>query len=103
MTPGPVRVGTRYRQTRGPRQAVEQLELTRLVPDRTVEIEGSIGAFQSRVDELEPTARGTRLTNRVELDRGCRLDRSPTSSGRIRSSVADNLDVLKGLLEGRGR
>lgn len=105
VTPGPVGVGTRYRQTRVvPRPAVELLELTRLVPDRTVEVEGSIGAFRARVRyELEPTAHGTRLTNRVELDP--RVPLGPLTGlvgGRIRSSVAENLGVLKGLLEGRG-
>ena len=104
VTPGPVGVGTRYRQTREvPRPAVELLELTRLVPDRTVEVEGSIGAFRARVRyELEPTAHGTRLTNRVELDP--RVPLGPFAGlvgGRIRSSVAENLGRLKGLLEGR--
>jgi Polyketide cyclase / dehydrase and lipid transport len=106
VTPGPVAVGTRYRQTREvPRPAVELVELTRLVPDRTVEVEGPIGAFRARVRyELEPTAHGTRLTNVVELDPPVPI--GPLSGlvgGRIRSSVAKNLVVLKGLLEGSGR
>ena len=106
VTPGPAGVGTRYRQTReAPRPAVELLELTRLVPDRTVEVEGSIGAFRARVRyELQPIAVGTRLTNRVEL--GPPVPLGPLTdlvSGRIRSSVAENLGVLKGLLEGRER
>jgi hypothetical protein len=106
VTPGPVGVGTRYRQTRGaPRPAVELLELTRLVPDRTVEVEGSIGSFQARLTyEFVPIAVGTRLTNRVELDPPVPL--GPLTGlvgGRIRSSVAENLGVLKALLEGRER
>lgn len=90
---------------RRPRPAVELLELTRLIPDRTVEVEGSIGAFQARLTyELQPTAVGTRLTNRVELDPPIPLGPlADLVAGRIRSSVADNLGVLKGLLEGRGR
>jgi hypothetical protein len=106
VTPGPVGVGTRYRQVREvPRAAVELLELTGLVPDRTVQVEGSIGGFRARVGyELEPSALGTRLTNRVELDPRVPLGPLTNLVGRrIRSSVADNLDVLKGLLEGRGR
>ncbi len=106
VTPGPVGVGTRYRQTREvPRPAVELLELTRLVPDRTVEVEGSIGAFRARVRyELEPTAQGTRLKNLVELDPQVPLGPlTDLVGGRIRSSVAENLGVLKGLLEGGGR
>ena len=70
--------------------------------DRTVEVEGSIGPFRARVTyELEPTARGTMLTNHVELEP--RVPLGPLSGfvgGRVRSSVAQNLGVLKGLLEG---
>jgi hypothetical protein len=54
--------------------------------------------------ELEPTAHGTRLTNRVELDP--RVPLGPLSGlvgGRIRSSVAENLGVLRGRLEVGGR
>ena len=106
VTPGPVGVGTRYRQTREePRPAVELPELSGLVPDRIVEVEGSIGAFRARVRyELQPPAVGTRLTNRVELDPPVPLGPlTDLVAGRIRSSVAENLGVLKGLLEGRER
>ncbi len=69
ITPGPVGIGTRYRQTRSiPRPAVEYLQISGLEPGRSVEVTGTLGPFQARLSyELEPSPVGTRLRNRVEL------------------------------------
>ena len=57
VTPGPVGIGTRYRQTRSvPRPAVEFLEISGLEPGRSVEIAGTLGPFQARLAyELGPS------------------------------------------------
>jgi uncharacterized protein YndB with AHSA1/START domain len=107
VSPGPIGVGTRYRQTRSvPRPAVETLEVTQLDPDRRIEVVGDLGPFRAHLTyDLSPTALGTRLTNAVELDpHGALGLLGNLLSGRIRASVAENLGVLRTLLEdGRAR
>ena len=104
LTPGPVRVGTRYRQVRSvPRPGVENLEITSLDPGRRLELAGVLGPFPGRLSyEIESIPGGTRLTNDVELDPPIPLGPVGDVLGRrVRGSVADNLAVLKDLLEGR--
>jgi len=69
-TPGPVAVGTTYRQVRSvPSPAVETLTVTRLDPDRRLDVEGRLGPFDARLSyELEPDGEGTRLVNSVRLE-----------------------------------
>jgi uncharacterized protein YndB with AHSA1/START domain len=106
VTPGPVGVGTQYRQERSvPSRAVEMIEVTRLEPPRRVEVTGRIGPFDAQLTyELAPTNAGTRLTNTAELE--------PTRpfglvggifAGPIKASVGENLMVLKSVLESRPR
>jgi hypothetical protein len=99
---GPVGVGTRYQQTRlVPRPAVEELTVTQLVPDSRVEIVGDLVSYRAHLTyELESTASGTRLTNSVELDPSGALRLvGGLLTGRIQTAVAENLGVLRSLLE----
>ncbi len=102
ITPGPIDVGTRFRQTRSvPRPSVETLEVTRLQPGLLIEVVGHLAAIPARVRyEIAAHPRGTRLMNSVELD-----PRGPLGlvgglfSDRVRASVAENLSVLRTILE----
>lgn len=102
MTPGPVAVGTRFRQVRTtPRQQVETLEVTRFVPGRILEIEGELASLRARLSyEVTETAEGSRLTNRVALDvPGLMGLVGGVLGGRIQASVAQNLETLRDILE----
>ena len=102
VSPGPVGVGTRYQQSRSvPRSAVEMLEVTELQADSRIEVAGDLGPFRAHLTyELAPTAGGTRLTNSVDLDPPGALGLfGGLFTGRIQASVAENLGVLRTLLE----
>jgi hypothetical protein len=102
VTPGPIAVGTRYRQTRSvPRPGVEMLEITALEPSRRIGVNGKIGPFDARLSyELAPNGSGTRLTNIAELDPPIPLGPiGAVLGGRIKSSVAENLGILKTVLD----
>jgi hypothetical protein len=104
LTPGPVRVGSRYRQERSaPRPGVEAIEITSLDPGRRFGIAGTLGPFQSRLSYgVEPIDGGTRVTNEVELESPIPLGPLGEVLGnRVRGAVAENLAVLKRLLEDR--
>ena len=104
VTPGPVAIRTQYRQTRSvPRTAVEVIEITGLEEDRRVDVAGRLGPFAARLSyELAASPTGTRLTNRVEREPPVPLGPFGDVLGsRIRTSVAENLHVLKQLLEGQ--
>src|ERR687892_218820 len=66
-SPGPVGVGTTYRQTRSvPSRSDERFEVTAFEPPRRVEVQGQIGPFQARISYLlEPSGSGARLRNAV--------------------------------------
>jgi hypothetical protein len=103
LTPGRVEVGTRFRLERtAPQRAVEELEVTALRPDEQVQIAGRLGPFDARISyDLQAVPIRTRLVNSVELDPTLPLGLlGGLMSGRIRSAVAENLTVLKGVLEG---
>jgi len=104
VTPGPIGIGTQYRQSRSvPRPAVEVIEITGLEQGRRVEVAGTLGPFRARLSyEFVATPIGTRLTNRVELEPPVPLGPfGDLLGGRVRTSVAENLQVLKRLLERR--
>jgi Polyketide cyclase / dehydrase and lipid transport len=106
VTPGPIGVGTRYRQTRSvPRPGVEMLELTGLDPLRRIEVTGKLGPFDARLTyELAPSGSGTRLTNTADLEPPRPLGFvGGLFGGQIRASVAENLGTLKMVLERGGR
>jgi uncharacterized protein YndB with AHSA1/START domain len=104
LSPGPVRVGTAYRQTRSvPRRSEESFEVTVFEPPSRLAIRGRIGPFQATAGYLlEPVAGGTRLTNHVELEPSSALLRlvGPLAVPSVKAAVARNLTALQGLLEG---
>ena len=104
LSPGPVGVGTAYRQTRTiPRRTEEGFEVTDFEPPSRLAIHGRIGPFQATAGYLlEPVAGGTRLTNHVELEPSSALLRlvGPLAVSSVKAAVARNLTALKGLLEG---
>ena len=103
ITPGPVGVGTRFRLTRSvPQPAVETLEITAFEPLRRIDVAGRLGPFDARLAyEVTPIDHGTRLTNTAELEAPMPLGFvGGLFGGPVRASVAENLDVLKALLEG---
>jgi adenylate cyclase len=106
VTPGPVTVGTRYRQTRSvPRPSTEELVITALEPNRLIEVDGTLGQFPAHLSyQLESSGAGTALTNAVDLQtEGALRLIGPLVRSRVRQSVADNLDKLKSLLESSSR
>ena len=100
---GPVRVGTRYRQTRSvPSRSVEGFEVTVFEPARRLAIDGQIGPFQATISyELETRAGATRLVNKVDLDPSQAMLRlaAPLATPRIKAAVAQNLGKLRLVLE----
>lgn len=105
LTPGTIRVGTAYRQTRHtPSRSVEYLRITALEPDELIAISGDLGPFSSVVSyTLESAGMSTRLDNRIQLEPvGPARLAAPVISGVITRSVADNLTTLKQNLEHRG-
>jgi carbon monoxide dehydrogenase subunit G len=106
VSPGPVGVGTTYRQTRSaPSRSEEAFEVTVFEPASQLEVQGGLGPFTARVSYLlEPTGSGTRLTNTVDLGSSGLLTLvAPVATSRVKHAVAANLDTLKQLLEGGGR
>ena len=106
VSPGPVGVGTTYRQTRSvPRSSEEAFEVTVFEPARRLEVRGEIGPFRARTSYLlDPTASGTTLTNAVDLESsGLLTPVAPLATSRVKNAVAANLDKLRQLLEGSGQ
>jgi uncharacterized protein YndB with AHSA1/START domain len=102
LTPGPPGVGTRYLQTRTiPVHTEESLEIIEFAPPHNVTVQGTLNAMPAHLTyTLHPTDDTTTLTNTIDL----RLPRAlnllaPVALGRIKSAVAENLAVLKQLLE----
>lgn len=65
LTPGPTRVGMRWRETRkaGPGSATVELEVTAFEPDRLMTIVGTIaGTRYTSTFRFEPIAEGTRVS-----------------------------------------
>jgi uncharacterized protein YndB with AHSA1/START domain len=102
ITPGPVAVGTRYRQTRSiPRPATEILEIAVLAPHERIEVRGHLAEMPAHlIYVLEEHSSGTVLTNAVSLDvEGPARLLAPVLSRRIAPAVASNLSGLKTRLE----
>ena len=106
VSPGPVEVGTTYRQTRSaPSRSQEAFEVTVFEPASRLEVHGGLGPFTARVSYLlEPAGSGTRLTNTVDLEAsGLFTLVAPLATSRVKHAVAANLDTLKQLLEAGGQ
>ena len=102
LTPGAIRVGTAFRQTRHtPSRSVEYLSITALEPDELIAINGDLGPFSSTVDyALYRDGTSTRIDNRIQLEStGAARIVAPVVSRSIARSVADNLTTLKQKLE----
>jgi hypothetical protein len=104
-TPGPVGVGTTYRQLRSiPSRSEEGFQVTAFEPTSRLEIHGDIGPFTATISYLlAPTNAGTHLTNAVDLEPASGALRllAPLAASRVKTAVAANLDTLKQLLETR--
>ena len=102
-SPGPVGVGSTYRQIRSePSRREEGFEVTVFEPTRRLTIDGEIGPFHARVDyRLEPIEGATRLINGVELRPSSAVSKvlAPFARSRVKAGVAENLDTLKQILE----
>lgn len=101
-SPGPTGVGTRIRQRRTiPNPSEEVLEVTEFEPDRRLVLRGTLGPFDGVMRyDVEPSEIGTRLTNSADLHaRGLLAVAAPLAAGRVGEAVAENLGVLKRLLE----
>jgi uncharacterized protein YndB with AHSA1/START domain len=102
-SPGPVGVGTTYRQVRSvPRRSEEGFEVTAFEPASRLAIHGDIGPFTATVDYLlAPEGDGTRLTNTVDLEPPAGPLRlvAPLATSRVKEAVAANLDTLRRILE----
>jgi carbon monoxide dehydrogenase subunit G len=103
-SPGPVGVGTTYRQTRSvPTRSEERFEVTTFEPPRRLEVQGQIGPFRARIGYLlEPAGSGTRLRNLVDLGSSGPLTLvAPLVTSRVKHAVAANLETLEQLLSTR--
>jgi Polyketide cyclase / dehydrase and lipid transport len=102
-SPGPVGVGTSYRQLRSiPSRSEEGFQVTAFEPTSHLEVHGDIGPFTATISYLlRPTEDGTRLTNVVDLQPASGPLRllAPLAASRVKTAVAANLDTLKQLLE----
>jgi hypothetical protein len=103
ICPGPVGVGTTYRQIRSlPSRSEEGFQVTVFEPTSRLEIHGDIGPFTATLSYLlAPLGNGTRLTNSVDLQPTSRALRllAPLAALRVKTAVAANLRTLKQLLE----
>jgi uncharacterized protein YndB with AHSA1/START domain len=102
ITAGPVRVGSRYQQSRTiPVHSEESLEVIEFEPDRRLAIRGTLSSLPGQIGyTLSPNGNATTVTNTVELQPPHTLSLvAPLAAHRIKSAVAANLDVLKRTLE----
>jgi uncharacterized protein YndB with AHSA1/START domain len=102
VTPGPLAVGTRYHQVRTvPTRQEESLEVVDLEHGRRLILEGTLSMLPARLEyDLVPQGGGTVVTNTVELDVPPPLVLvSLVATRRIKPAVAENLAVLKTILE----
>jgi carbon monoxide dehydrogenase subunit G len=99
---GEVGVGTVYRQIRSlPHPMEESLEIAEYEPDRRLVVRGGLGVFGGGLAYLlEPVGDATRLVNDVELTAsGPRAALAGVARHAIKQAVAQNLEVLKKILE----
>ena len=102
VTPGPITVGSVYRQTRTvPQQAIETLEITQFDPSERIEVRGVLAQMPALVSyELNESGSGTELINTVNLEpEGAFRLVAPVFNRRIKRAVGNNLIDLKTQLE----
>ena len=108
LTSGQVGVGTRYRQLRTlPSRSEEEFEVVEFEPDRRLSLDGDLALFHGRASyDLEAAGETTTLTNSMDFQASGALNLvAQLTTRRVQSAVAENLGVLKKLLESdpRGR
>lgn len=109
LTPGPVGVGTRFRETRVMfgKEATETLEITAFDPPRLMAIEAdSCGAHFRSEFAFAPEGQGTRVTLRMQTRAVSLLARlmSPLSRlmmGTMRKAIAGDMEAVRAKLESR--
>ena len=102
LTSGQVGVGSRYRQLRTlPSRSEEEFEVVEFEPDRRLSLDGDLALFHGRVSyDLEAAGDTTTLTNSMDLQASGALNLvAQLATRRVQSAVAENLGVLKELLE----
>jgi carbon monoxide dehydrogenase subunit G len=103
VTAGPVAVGTRYHQVRTvPTRQEETLEIAELDQPRRLTVRGTLSTLPAQLDyELESRGGTTVVTNTVELTvPGPLVLVSVLATRRVKPAVAQNLQVMKQVLEG---
>lgn len=104
IDPGPVGVGSEFRQIRKvPSRSVETIRIDEYEPPTRLVITGRLGPFSARLAyQLESRHDRTSLVNQVDLTpQGAARLLAPVASRTIGAAVADNLEVLKSILEQR--
>lgn len=102
VTPGPIAVGSVYRQTRTvPQPAIETLEITQFDPSERIEVRGVLAQMPALLSYvLNEDGTGTELINTVNLDpKGPFRLVAPVLNRRIKQAVGKNLLDLKTQLE----
>jgi uncharacterized membrane protein len=100
VTPGPIGVGTTFRQLR--KTDTQQYKIIEFEPDRKVAIETLPPAPLLLMRfTFEPTGSSTNLSDEWELKGGLPGLIGSFAAGRIKPAVAENLARLKQLLEMR--
>jgi uncharacterized protein YndB with AHSA1/START domain len=102
VSAGAVGAGTLYRQVRSlPHPMEETIAVTEYEPDRRLVFQGGLGPFGgSSAYQLESVGDATRLVNEVELTAsGPRTALAGIAKHAIKHAVAQNLEVLKTILE----
>lgn len=100
---GATHVGSTFTQYRSlPRPAEEQIQITQFTPYASLAIDGHFGPFRGRTNyTLQAINKHqTLLINTVKLQgSGILMPISKLIGLRVKSAVAKNLQVLKGLIE----
>lgn len=103
--PGNIGVGAKYLQERTlPRPTTEELVVAAYEPSRLLEVSGTFGPFKgmSSYRLVSIDDQKTRLQNEIILDvRGAMRLLAPVGAMKIKAAVAQNLQVLKHILETR--
>lgn len=103
LTPGPVQIGTKYTQERTlPYVMIENLEITDFKPAVLLQISGRFGPFPFGVStyQLDIAEDGVLLRNHVRIEtKGPLALIARLKKPAIKSAVAQNLGVLKEILE----
>ena len=102
ISPGPIGVGSAYRQFRTlPKPMEERLEIKVYESGHRLVVSGGFANFQGVTSYvLDPLGDDTRLTNEIELHAsGVLGSLAALTTSNIKNAVAQNLTVLKELLE----